>query len=325
MSGDAVKRDERILGRNPRRGFDRRTTVTLVRVGGSAAILGWALLTPGFLSKLSLFAMLNAVSYVGCVAVGMCFITISGNIMSLALGATVSVTSVVFMASLGAGTALSAVFALAFGGAITAAQGLLVGYFRANAILISIAALTLILGTADYLTEGQRIYPGEDGLALFRSRFWGVPFESLVFLAVAIIGQGVLSLTRVGREIRMTGSNRRAAETAGVNVPLAVLIAYTLAGIMAATAGVLLAVRYRSGDMDLGNGYEYRAIAAVLVGGTAIQGGAGSVLQTCIGVVVVATIEMVLRLRGYSEQMEYLVSGLVVLCVIMLQSAGERR
>ena len=90
-------------------------------------------------------------------------------------------------------------------------------------------------------------------------------------------------------------------------------------------SGVLLAARYGSGDMELGTGYDYTAIAAVLVGGTAIQGGSGSVVRTLIGVTVIAIIEVVLLLRGFSQQLQYLITGIIVLSVIMLHTIGERR
>jgi ribose/xylose/arabinose/galactoside ABC-type transport system permease subunit len=98
-----------------------------------------------------------------------------------------------------------------------------------------------------------------------------------------------------------------------------------MAGACAAVSGVLLAARYGSGDMELGTGYDYTAIAAVLVGGTAIQGGSGSVVRTLIGVTVIAVIEVVLLLRGFSQQLQYLITGLIVLAVIMLHTIGERR
>jgi ribose/xylose/arabinose/galactoside ABC-type transport system permease subunit len=87
---------------------------------------------------------------------------------------------------------------------------------------------------------------------------------------------------------------------------------------------MLLAARYGSGDMELGAGYDYSAIAAVLVGGTTITGGAGSVVRTLVGVTVIAIVEVVLLLRGFSEQLQYLITGLIVLGVIMLHTLGER-
>lgn len=299
--------------------------MTAIRICGAATILAWALATPGFLSPLSISSMLTSISFVGCVAVGMTFITLSGNIMSLALGATVSAAAVVFMASLSTGEAVAAFIALVFAGALTAVQGFIIGYFRANPILVSIAALACILGFADLLTGGHSVYPSGESFALFRARPWGIPVDTLIFLAAAAIGQLILSATRLGREILMTGSNRRASETAGLNTPAAVVWAYGIAGMATGLAGILLAARYGSADMDIGTGYEYSAIAAVLVGGNAITGGSGSVWRSSVGVIVLAAIEMVVRLRGFSEQWQYLFTGLITLGVVMLQASGDRR
>ena len=299
--------------------------VLLVRIVAGGAIAFFALSTPGFTSPLSINSLLNAISFIGCVAVGMTFITITGNIMSLALGATVSASALVFLASLSLGVFPAFLVAILFGIVITAVQGALVGYIRANPLLVSIAALSLLIGGAALATGGQRIYPGGEGLQVFKGRVAGIPVETLYFFATVLIGQFVLSWTRIGREMIMVGSNLRAAIAAGVNTAKAVTVAYVLAGACSAVSGVLLAARYGSGDMELGLGYDYTAIAAVLVGGTAIQGGSGSVVRTLIGVTVIAIIATVLLLRGFSQQWQYLITGLIVLAVIMLHTIGERR
>jgi len=299
--------------------------VLLIRLVGGAAIAISALSTPGFTSPLSINSLLNAISFIGCVAVGMTFITITGNIMSLALGATVSASALIFLACLSLGIFPAFLVAILFGIVITAVQGALVGYIRANPLLVSIAALSLLIGGAALLTGGQRIYPGGEGLQVFKGRVAGIPIETLYFFAIVLIGQFILSWTRIGREMVMVGSNLRAAIAAGVNTAKAVTFAYALAGACSAVAGVLLAARYGSGDMELGAGYDYTAIAAVLVGGTAIGGGSGSVVRTLIGVTVIAVIATVLLLRGFSQQWQYLITGIIVLAVIMLHTIGERR
>ena len=302
-----------------------RQWVLLVRIVAGGAIAFFALSTPGFTSPLSINSLLNAISFIGCVAVGMTFITITGNIMSLALGATVSASALVFLASLSLGVFSAFLVAILFGVVITAVQGALVGYIRANPLLVSIAALSLLIGGAAIATGGQRIYPGGEGLQVFKGRVAGIPVEALYFFGTVVIGQFVLSWTRIGREMIMVGSNLRAAIAAGVNTARAITVAYVLAGACSAVSGVLLAARYGSGDMELGTGYDYTAIAAVLVGGTAIGGGSGSVVRTLVGVTVIAIIATVLLLRGFSQQWQYLITGLIVLAVIMLHTIGERR
>jgi ribose/xylose/arabinose/galactoside ABC-type transport system permease subunit len=306
-------------------GARARHVVLAIRIIAGGAITFFALSTPGFTSPLSINSLLNAISFIGCVAVGMTFITITGNIMSLALGATVSASALVFLASLSLGVFPAFLVAILFGVVITAVQGALVGYIRANPLLVSIAALSLLIGGAALATGGQRIYPGGEGLQVFKGRVAGIPVEALYFFGTVVVGQFVLSWTRIGREMIMVGSNLRAAIAAGVNTARAITVAYVLAGACSAVSGVLLAARYGSGDMELGTGYDYTAIAAVLVGGTAIGGGSGSVVRTLIGVTVIAVIATVLLLRGFSQQWQYLITGLIVLAVIMLHTIGERR
>jgi ribose transport system permease protein len=237
----------------------------------------------------------------------------------------VSASALVFLASLSAGILPAFLIAIAFGVVITAAQGALVGFFRANPILVSIAGLSLLIGGAALATGGERIYPSGEGLQVFKGRIAGIPVEALYFFATVVIGQLVLSWTRIGRVMVMVGSNPRAAYAAGVGPATAITMAYVIAGACSAVSGVLLGARYGSGDMELGAGYDYTAIAAVLVGGTAIQGGSGSVIRTLAGVTVIAIIEVVLLLRGFSQQLQYFITGLIVLAVIMLHTIGERR
>lgn len=302
----------------------RRPLLTTIRFAALLALLAVALATPGFTSKPSLLSMLTSMSFIGCVAVGMTFITISGNIMSFCLGATLSATSMVFAAALPWGLLTALLLALAVGGGATVAQGIVIGYVRANPIIVSIAALTLITGVANVATAGRRVYAAGTGADALKGKIAGVPVEVVVFLAVVVLAQLVLTHTRFGRNVYMVGSNLRAAEAAGVRPWRTVSGAYLLAGLFAAISGILVGARYGLGDMELGLGYDYDAIAGVLVGGTAIHGGEGSVVRTLVGVTVIAVVQALLLLHGFSKEMQYLMTGLIVLGVIMLHTMGRR-
>lgn len=301
-----------------------RRIVVGIRLAALVGLAAWALTTPGFITPLSLTSLMTALSFIGCVGIGMTFITLTGNVMSLSLGVTVSAAAMVFLSSLAAGIVGACASAVLFGAMVSGLQGAVIGYFRANPILVSIAALALLTGIAELVSGGQRVYPAAANFAFLKARIGGIPVETLVFLAAVAIGEVVLSGTRYGRFMRMVGSNLRAAEAAGVNAAAVVTGAYVLAGAFAAVSGILLAARYGSGDMELGDGYDYSAIAAVLVGGTAIQGGAGSVLRTLVGVTVIAAVEVVLLLRGFDEELQYLITGVIVLGVIMLHTVGTQ-
>ena len=289
------------------------------------ALLAWAVLTPSFLSMPSLTALLTTASVIGCMAAGMTFITIGGNVMSFALGATAAASAFLFTAIFNVtGFAAALAGSLLFGGLVTGIQGLVVGSLRANPIIISIAANVLIYGAASWMTGNETIYAvSTDTSRLLSGAPSGVPIEFLILLAIIIFGQIILSFTVFGRNLLLIGSGWATAETTGLPIGRTVFLAYLWAGVFTAVSGVLLAIRYNQGNMALAVQYDYDAIAAVLVGGTPIQGGDGSMIRTLVGVLAISVIQVVLLLHGFEEGWRHLVTGLLVLLVVVLYS-GRR-
>jgi ribose/xylose/arabinose/galactoside ABC-type transport system permease subunit len=266
---------------------------------------------------------MTTMSFIGCVAIGMTFITLSGNIMSFALGATLGATTVVFTLSLPLGLAGALAASFAFSAALTGLQGWIIGYFKANPIIVSMAALALIYGFVTFLTGGRGIYPEGSDADVLKGNIGPIPKPLAAFLLTVVVAQFLLSFTRFGRNVYMVGSNIRAAEAAGVETWHTVTGAYVIAGLCTACSAALMAARYASGDMEHGIGYDYQAISAVLVGGAAIGGGEGSALRTLAGAFIIALVEGLLLLNGFSTQMQYLTIGIIVLGVIMLHTLGE--
>ena len=305
-----------ILAHNP------MATMRAVIMG---ALLVWALATPSFLSAPSLTALLTTASVIGCLAAGMTFITISGNVMSFALGATAAASAVVFMRILNTGGLVPALIGtLIFGGITTGFQGLVIGWLRANPIIVSIAANVLIYGGASWLTANETVNaaPGASS-ALLKGAVGGIPIEFLIFLGLIAVGQIILSLTVFGRNLLLIGSGLPTAEAVGLPITRTVAGAYFWAGMFTAVSGMLLAIRYDQGNMSFAVHYDYDAIAAVLVGGTPIQGGDGSMVRTLLGVAAISVIQVVLLLYGFAEEWRYLLTGFIVLLVIILYS-GRR-
>ena len=322
---------ERAIAADVREGMgaragEPRNYVGIVRAIVLVVLAGVALTTPGFLSQPSILSLLTTISFIGCVAVGMTLITISGNIMSFALGALVGATAMIFVLAVNwGGFAFGLIAALAFAGLSNALQGFLIGWLRANPIIVSIAALALIYGVAEAFAAHGTIYAAAGtSYGGFKGRIAGIPVEFAVFLCVAALGQFILSLTTFGRNLFLIGSSFRAAEAVGVRTWRAITGAYLWAGLFTAPAGIMLAIRYDAASMNYGMGYEYDAIAAVLVGGTIIKGGEGSVLRTVAGALIIGVIQVVLVLQGLRTEWQYLIAGLVVLGVIALQTSGTR-
>lgn len=286
-------------------------------------LIGLAFSTPGFFTRPSLIALANAMSLVGCVALAMTFVTLGGYIMSFSLGATASVTGIVFMAMLGQGFALASIGAVLAGIVITALQGAIIGSLRANPIIVSLAAYALLIGLTQIIIGPKMDAPNLD-YQFLKGRLAGIQISFLVFAALAILAQAIMTFTRFGHELMLVGSNARAAEAAGIHVTRVTVIAYSLAGALASVGGILIASRFGSADMQTARGFEYTAIAAVLIGGTAIGGGRGSMVQTFLGMAAIAVINALALLQGFSMEFQRLTIGLAVLSVVILQGLGRR-
>ncbi len=303
-----------------------RSPLAAVRAVAAVALALIALSTPGFLSEPSILSLLTTVSFIGCVATGMTLITISGNIMSFSLGALVGATAMVFILALNfGGVIFGFVAALAFAALVNSVQGLVIGAVRANPIIVSIAATALIYGVAEGLAESGTVYAAVGtSYGIFHGKLMGLPIEFVVLLGASVVAQLLLTCTVFGRNLFMTGSSAAAAEIIGVRTWRTVTGAYLWAGLFASFAGMMLAMRYNSASMSYGVGYEYDAMAAVLVGGTAIKGGEGSAVRTLVGALVIAVIEAVLLLWGFRQEWQYLITGVIVLAVVALQTDGRR-
>src|SRR5215813_10223708 len=194
--------------------LDRARLFAWLQTIGIIILVAVILATPGFLAGPSILALLTTVSFIGCVAIGMTLITISGNIMSFSLGATVGATAMVFILAVDwLGFAPGLLAGLAFGTAITGVQGFAVGWLRANPIIVSIAALALIYGVAQAFAEKGTIYATAGIVpAMLKGKVAGMPIEFIALLASAAIAQLILSVTRFGRNLLMVGASLRAAE-----------------------------------------------------------------------------------------------------------------
>lgn len=300
-------------------------TVTLIRIAALLALATISLATPGFFSLVSVFSLLTTMSFIGCTAVGMTFITLSGNIMSFALGSILSATAMVFLTVLPIGIVPALVIAFAFGSALTGIQGWIIGYFRANPIIVSMAAHALIVGFVSYATGGKGAYITGPEADILKGRIGPIPLPVFVFVTAAILAQFVLSATRFGRLVHLAGSNTRAAEAAGIETWHTIAGAYVVAGLCTTLSAVLMAARYAHADMELGSGYEYHAISAVLVGGTTVQGGDGSTLRTLFGTFIITVCEGLMLFHGFSTEMQYLAIGVIVLGVIVLHTVDGKQ
>ena len=277
-----------------------------------------AVISPSFLTASNLVNVLNANAAVGLVALGMTFVAVCGGLADLSVPANVAMGALV---TLGAqpvvgpyGAALLGLLVATAGGVI---NGLLIGYLRINPIIATLGTGSVLLGLSQQLIGGGIVYGEPSALADFvKSSILGVPIFVWIFVIVAAILTPLLSRTAFGRWQLAVGGNYQAAEASAVPVRFTKASAFVLTGLLAGLCGVLLGLSSGQARPIIGTGYEFVAITAVVIGGTSLFGGSGSVLRTVGGVVITALIGNLIILGGLPTQSTGLVTGAIVLVAV---------
>lgn len=289
------------------------------------ALLVLGAVTDRFYTFDNLRAVFTSASLVGIAALGLTLIVIAGTSVSLAISETASVCAMVFLVTQSWGLVPSLLATLAAGAAITALQGLAVGYGEANPIVLSIAAGFALVGVATWVTGGTSVAPQGAGYIHLNATPGGIALSVYVLVAFTVLLELLLRRSGFGRTLYLTGENRRAATAAGLAVGRTITIAWLLAGALFAVAASFSGAFNTTANINLGGTLTFDAIAAVLVGGTPIAGGSGSAVRTLCGAVLIAALSDVLLLRGYSTGAQILVKGLIVLAIVVVVHLRSRK
>jgi galactofuranose transport system permease protein len=305
-----------------RRGSAPIVLALVVAVG--AAVFGNSFIGPQNLGNIALDS-----SYLVLIAVGMTFVIISGGI-DLSVGSLFALSGV--LAAYGAqwGSAAAVVLPLAVCGLIGLANGVLVGHARIAPFIVTLATLLFARGLALAASqEGNevRLIPAELVLTrIGQAKIAGIGMPVYVAVAVLVIGALVLNRTRFGQSVYAIGGSADSAELMGLAVARVKVSVYVLSATLAAVAGVLVAAQTSSGLPTIGEGRELEAIAAVVIGGTLLSGGAGGLMGTLIGVLLLGVIQNLINqvgtLRSFHQQV---VSGLFLVVVVTAQTVVGRR
>lgn len=293
-------------------------------------ILISSFLSPYFLKFQNLVNILRQVSYTGIIALGMTFVIIGGGI-DLSVGSmTAFIGAVVVLLMNYLGTVMRNEFIVIIIGIATGITvGALLGAFNGFMItkgkiapfivtLGSMAifrSLTLYIGNASEIRSSSIIY-GEFGMGSFML----IPVPVWVMLILAAILNLVLNNTRYGRYICAVGSNQNVAMFSAINVSFVRFFSYTLNGILIAVSSILLASRFNAvSTSNMGMGFELDAIAAVIVGGTVLTGGRGTVWGTVCGAIILGVINNMLNMVGVSPYLQGTVKGIVIIGAVYIQ------
>jgi ribose transport system permease protein len=283
--------------------------------------------TPFFATVDNLVNVAEQSTIVGTLAIGMTFVILTGGI-DLSVGSVVALTGVVLALVLraGHGVPLAMLAAFATGIGAGAINGALVAFGRLPAFIATLGMMSVARGVALVLADGRPISGFPDALrALSTTRVTGIPLSVLVMLALFVLAHFVLQYTMLGRSTYAIGGNEEASRLAGIPVARTKLIIYAIAGASAAATAVLLLARLNSAQPIAGIGYELDAIAAVVIGGTSLLGGAGSVTGTLIGALIMSVLRNGLNLLGVSSYVQQIAIGVVIVVAVLVDMALHKR
>jgi ribose transport system permease protein len=285
--------------------------------------------TDAFLSLRNGLNILDQITVLGIMAVGMTFVILIGGI-DLSVGSVLALSMMVMGWTantaglpLGAGIALG-LLASAVSGLIV---GLVITVFRVPAFIATLAMMSAARGVANMITDGQQIVGFPDWFMMLAiDRHFGVLTATVfLMLAVALIAWLFLHFRSEGRMLYAVGGNPEVARLAGMNVQLVTILVYVLSAILAGLAGIVLAARLDSAQPSSGFGYELDTIAAVVIGGTSLSGGTGGIGGTLIGVLIIGVLRNGLNLLNVSPFLQQVVIGIVIVLAVGAETIRRRR
>jgi ribose transport system permease protein len=312
-------------------GLATRLRSTEVRNLGLVAVLAvlivvGAVTSENFLSTDNLRNILVSSSVIGVVTVGMTFVIIGGGI-DLSVGALVALASVwattVSTQSYGAGVMV--LCALLVGAGAGLVNGLLIAYGQLVPFIVTLAMLVSARGLAAKMADNRtQIVTDTSIKKIATTDVVGIPVLVLVLAAVAGIGWVLLNRTTFGRRTFAIGGNAEAARLAGIDVRRTTALLYTLSGICCGIAAVMIIARTTTGSSTHGNLYELDAIAAVIIGGTLLTGGRGTLIGSILGVLVFTTITNIFILNNLATEVQNIAKGLIIVGAVLLQRRAGR-
>ncbi len=277
----------------------------------------------------NLVSILDSGSILGVVTVGEVIVMISGN-LDISVGSNVGLVTAALaavMAHSHANLALGLVTAVAVGLVAGLVNGAAVAYARVNSVIATLATYSAYLGVALLVTNGQEIGVSSAALStLGTGRVGSVPYLVIVLIVVTVIAMTAMRHSLGGHRVYAVGGSEQASRLAGIKVQRYMLVVFLLSGLCAAIAGVMLAGQTGTAQPTEGSvGLELTAITAVLLGGTGLTGGTGTVLGAVLGVLVLSTLDNGLLLLGVPAFWQEVATGVVLMIAVLLQDLSGHR
>lgn len=285
-------------------------------------------ISPTFLNPRNLLNLLRQAAPLGVVAIGITFVMVAKRV-DLSVGATASFSAVVAGALMSGNDSriyLALAAALGTGVLIGVVNGLLVARAKLEPFVTTLGIAILLVGVNQFITGGTAYGSLAPSFrTTLNARWLGVPVVVFILVGVVVASAYLLHRTRFGRILFLTGSNEPATRLAGIPLRRNLTWAYVLSGLFAAVAGLMLLARYGISGNLIGQGYEFDALAAAVLGGATFEGGRGTVLGTVAGVLVLSIAYTLVLLGGLSYHWQLIVRGGIIIGAITLYAVTQRK
>jgi ribose/xylose/arabinose/galactoside ABC-type transport system permease subunit len=303
---------------------------------------GFAIGEPRFLSPLNLFNIMRQVSVYGLLAVGMTFVILTAGI-DLSIGSLLAFAGLVAAAvdkggisnrfsvgagqdALGYGWPLAALAAVAVGIAGGWLQGQAITRFKVPPFVVTLGGMSVFRGAALLFAGGGPISGFDPDYVWWgQGKIGPVPVPVIIFVAFAILAHIVLRYTRYGRQVYAVGGNPEAARLSGLNVRRVIGSVYIIMGFFAGLGAFVLSARLNSSEAVAGIGYELTVIASVVIGGTSLFGGVGTIFGTVIGTVLIGVLLNGLVLMDVSSYIQQIIIGVIIVLAVAFDTFAKSR
>lgn len=307
------------------RSLIRHETFLAILLVLALVVLSWQ--SDRFFTLANLLNQGRLMTETGLIAIAMTFVIATGGI-DLSVGSILGLTAIltgVFWKNLGVPLPAAAVAAIAVGTFAGYVNGLIITRFRVPALIATLATLALYRGLAEGISQARSVRGYPDWFyVLGQGEVLGVPTQLWILLIAVVVAAVILAYTRWGRTTYAIGSNEVAARFSGLSVEGTKLALYTMSGFAAAVAAVIFVSRVSTTRSDMGSGIELDAITAVVLGGTSIFGGRGTVLGTVLGLCLIQALKNGLSLAGVKGDGTIMLIGIVLILAVLASAIFER-
>ena len=297
------------------------SSVVGILIALAALCLDLAIASPVFFTASNFLNVFQQISINFVVAVGMTFVIISGGI-DLSVGSNIALSGLlmgILMKNFGVPVPVTILACILFSGLIGLVNGMLISFLNLPPFIATLGMMSIVRGAAYTVTGGQPIYTFPTGFTAIASRVGGFPlYTVLILLAVFVLGWYILRYTRVGRYTYAIGGNENCAKLSGINLKKVKCFVYVVSGLCCGVAALLLSSRLDSAVPTNAEGQEMDAIAAVVIGGTSMSGGEGSMIGTLIGILIIGIISNGLNLLGVAQGPQKMVKGLIIVIAVII-------